>query len=98
MGFDWNKFYDVGIFLLDYSDKEEYQRSGIGRLYYACFGESRLYYEKAFLSVLPSKDSHSILIATLENSIYEEEQELGEYLHKLRNSRNRADYGVKLKR
>lgn len=98
MDFDWNKFYDVGIFLLDYSDKEEYQRSGIGRLYYACFGESRLYYEKAFLSVLPSKDSHSILITTLENSIYEEEQELGEYLHKLRNSRNRADYGVKLKR
>ncbi len=98
MSFNWRKFYDVGLFLLDYSEEEEYQRSGIGRLYYACFGESRVYYKKAFLRDLPSKESHKILIESLENSIYEEEQELGDYLHKLRNSRNRADYKVKLKK
>ena len=98
MSFNWRKFYDVGLFLLDYSDEEEYQRSGIGRLYYACFGESRVYYKKAFLRDLPSKESHKILIESLENSTYEEEQELGDYLHKLRNSRNRADYKVKLKK
>lgn len=98
MSFNWKKFYDVGLFLLDYSEEEEYQRSGIGRLYYACFGESRAYYKKAFLRDLPSKESHKTLIKSLENSIYEEEQELGEYLHRLRNSRNRADYKAKLKK
>ena len=96
MGFDWKKFYNVGIYLLNYSEEEEYQRSGIGRLYYACFGESRLYYEKAFLRTLPSTNSHGVLIEELEYSIYEKEQELGEYLRKLRNSRNRADYKSKL--
>lgn len=98
MSFNWRKFYDVGLFLLDYSEEEEYQRSGIGRLYYACFAESRKYYKKAFLRDLPSNESHKILIDSLENSIYEEEQELGDYLHKLRNSRNRADYKEKLKK
>lgn len=96
MGFDWKKFYNVGIYLLNYSDEEEYQRSGIGRLYYACFGESKVYYEKAFLRILPSKDSHAVLIKELEDSIYDKEQELGGYLRKLRNSRNRADYKSKL--
>ena len=96
MGFVWKKFYDVGLCLLDYSEEEEYQRSGIGRLYYACFGESRLYYEKAFLRILPFDKSHAVLIEDLEDSVYEEEQELGEYLRKLRNSRNRADYRSKL--
>lgn len=96
MGFNWKKFYDVGLFLLNHSQEEEYQRSGIGRLYYACFGESKLYYEKAFLRTLPSENSHSVLIEELEDSIYEEEQELGDYLHKLRNSRNRADYKIRL--
>jgi len=52
MSFNWRKFYTVGLFLLDYSDEEEYQRSGIGRLYYACFGELRAYYKKAFLIYL----------------------------------------------
>lgn len=96
MGFDWKKFYDVGLCLLNYSEEEEYQRSGIGRLYYACFGESKLYYEKAFLRTLPPQNSHAVLINALEYSVYEKEQELGEYLRKLRNSRNRADYKSKL--
>ncbi len=96
MGFDWKKFYDVGLCLLNYSEEEEYQRSGIGRLYYACFGESKLYYEKAFLRTLPPQNSHALLINALEDSVYEKEQELGEYLRKLRNSRNRADYKSKL--
>lgn len=62
------------------------------------FGELRAYYKKAFLRDLPSRESHKILIEALKNSNYEEEQELGDYLHKLRNSRNRADYKVKLKK
>ncbi|WP_305514434.1 hypothetical protein [Methanobrevibacter sp. V14] len=97
MVFKWKKFYDVGLFLLDHSDEEEYQRSGIGRLYYACFGESRDYYEKAFLKTLPSSNAHSILINALEDSGYDEERELGEYLRKLRNLRNRADYELSLR-
>lgn len=38
------------------------------------------------------------LAELIEEAEKEEEQELGDYLHKLRNSRNRADYKVKLKK
>lgn len=93
--FDWKKNEDVGIHLMNYSSDEEYQRSSISRFYYACFGSSREYYEKAFRRILSTKDAHKTLIIELKNSPFIEEQHLGKKLKKLRAQRNRADYNKK---
>lgn len=90
--FDWKKFYDVGIHLKNFSNNEEYQRSAVGRFYYACFGLTKKYYENTHKIIIPSKDSHQFLINRLLNSIYEKENILGEYLQTLRKYRNFADY------
>lgn len=92
MGFDWEEFCGVGTHLLKKSSEEAYKRSGIGRLYYACFGKSKQYYEVSFRRVLPSKEGHKILIDELEKSIFKEERDLGKALHNLRKLRNHADY------
>ena len=93
--FDWNKNSNVGIHLMNYSSKEEYQRSSISRFYYSCFGPSKEYYEKAFRKILSTKDAHKTLIDELKNSPFFEEQQLGKKLKKLRKQRNRADYNKK---
>lgn len=95
MSFDWNKFCEVGIHLLDYSDEEQYQRSAIGRFYYCCFNLIRDYYESTHKKYVPDKDTHSTLIEWLEGSVYDEENELSDYLKKLRRYRNNADYDSK---
>ena len=93
--FDWKKFKKVANHLLNYSNEEEYHRSSIGRFYYSSFGPLKEYYEKTFKRILPSKNSHQILINELENSPFIEEQELGKDLRKLRKLRNYADYNPK---
>lgn len=90
--FDWKKFCNVGSHLADFSDDEEYQRSAVGRFYYACFGLTKDYYENAHHITISSKESHRILIKNLEDSCYEEENELGSLLKDLRRYRNSADY------
>lgn len=95
MSFDFKKYYDVGNHLKNVSTKEEYQRSSISRFYYSVFHPVKDYYEESFRKVLPSDNSHSTLIDALENSPFEEENELGEKMRVLRNNRNEADYDRK---
>ena len=95
MSFDFKKYYDVGNHLMNYSTKEEYQRSSISRYYYSVYHPVKDYYEKSFRKMLPSNNSHSKLIKELESSPYDEENRLGEHLRILRNTRNMADYDKK---
>lgn len=80
---------------MNYSSKEEYQRSSINRFYYSCFGPVKDYYETAFRKTLPSKNAHQTLITELETSPFIEEIKLGKTLKNLRNQRNIADYNQK---
>lgn len=91
MSFRWDKFFEVGLVLRNISQKEEYQRSSVGRFYYAAFGLVKEYYEKKYNKTVPSQGGHSFLINELENS-YGDEKLLGENLRILRNYRNFADY------
>ena len=94
--FEWQEFYDVGNHLKNYSKEESYQRSAIGRYYYACYQPVKDYYQKSFRTTIPStKDSHRTLINLLKNSPFIEEQRLGKTLENLRNNRNYADYTSK---
>lgn len=94
MTFDWYKFYDVGNCMKNISEKEEYQRSAVGRFYYAAFGLIKSYFEDKYHIIVPSNDSHSFLINELEKS-YGDEKVLGENLRKIRKFRNFADYDEK---
>lgn len=76
------------------SKKEEYQRSAVGRFYYAAFGLVKNYYEDKYQKTVPSNCSHSFLINELEKS-YGDEKALGENLRKIRRFRNYADYDSK---
>lgn len=91
MAFNWAKFFDVGLCLKKISQKEEYQRSAVGRYYYAAFGLVREYYEEKYDKIVPSINSHSFLINELEKS-YGDEKLLGENLRTMRTYRNFADY------
>ncbi len=95
--FDWKKFYYVGLHLMDYSDNEEYQRSAIGRFYYACFGIAKQYFEDTREHVLPSVNSHSILIKEFEKSNFRIERQLGQYLRHIRRYRNNSDYDLRFR-
>ena len=90
--FDWKKFFNVGNHLAEFSDDEEYQRSAVGRYYYACFGLTKDYYESTHHVTIPTKESHNTLIKKLEDSCYDKENELGSLLKDLRRYRNSADY------
>ena len=48
ISFDWRRFYDVGFCMKNISKKEEFQRSAVGRYYYAAFGTVKNYYEKNY--------------------------------------------------
>ena len=97
MSFDWEKFYNVGLHLMEYSDDEAYQRSAIGRFYYACFGISKQYYEDSRKHILPSINAHSTLIKEFENSNSKSERHLGQYLRHIRRYRNNSDYELKFR-
>ena len=72
MAFKWDKFFDVGLCMKKISKKEEYQRSAVGRYYYAAFGMVKEYYEKKYNITVPSRDAHSYLINELEKKGTEE--------------------------
>lgn len=94
MNFDWSKFYDVGKCMKNISEREEYQRSAVGRYYYAAFGLVKNYYENKYNRIVPSNDSHSFLINELERS-FGYERTIGKKLRKMRKFRNFADYNNK---
>ena len=92
MGFDWEKFLDVAEHLRNYSQEEEYQRTAVGRYYYACYLVARdIYYnltgvrEGTFIS-------HKKLINFFEHSRNNTEKTIGRNLRYLRDNRNAADY------
>lgn len=90
--FNFEKLYDVGNHLIDFSHEEEYQHSSMTQYYYSAFHSAKEYYEQSFRKHLSTNDIHSTLIKELENSPFKEEKELGEKLRILRNNRNHADY------
>jgi len=90
--FDWKKFFGVGECLRNISHDEEYQRSAVGRYYYAAFGLVKNYFESNHHIKVPSHNGHSFLINNLKRSNFEEEVNLGTNLEKLREYRNHADY------
>lgn len=92
ISFDWEKFYDVGFCMKNISQKEEFQRSAVGRYYYAAFGKVKKYYENKYNITIPSKDSHRILINYLIRSQNKQERDIGRNLNKFRRIRNYADY------
>ena len=92
ISFDWEKFYDVGDCLRNISEREEYQRTAVGRYYYAAFGLVKNYYEETHHKKVPSNEGHSFLIENLKKSNFKEEVDLGKNLEKLREYRNHADY------
>lgn len=92
MNFNWANFYDVGLCLKHISEREEYQRSAVGRFYYAAFGLVKNYYEETHHKTVPSNNGHSFLIENLKKSNFEMEVALGTNLEKLREYRNHADY------
>lgn len=93
--FDWKEFSTVGMHLMEFSDEEAYQRSAVGRFYYACFGVAKNYYETTHHKNVPSRDSHKFLINHFNNSQFSEEKEIGKKLHALRRCRNNSDYETK---
>lgn len=90
--FDWKKFYDVGFCMKNISKKEEFQRSAVGRYYYAAFGTVKHYYEKKYETAIPSRDGHQVLINNLLISKNYNEREIGKRLDNFRKIRNFADY------
>ena len=92
ISFDWRRFYDVGFCMKNISKKEEFQRSAVGRYYYAAFGTVKNYYERNYEKSIPSRDGHQVLINNLLKSKIDTEREIGKRLDKFRRIRNFADY------
>lgn len=97
MSFNWKEFHKVGDHLKQYP-QEAYQRSAVGRYYYSCYAPVRKYFEAVFGVIGSDENPHKIIIEYLQRSNDEKENELGEYMHKLRGYRNNADYQDSFKR
>ncbi len=92
MGFNWEKFLDVAEHLRKYSDKEEFQRSAVGRYYYACYLEARDIYNELIGVPKGTKIEHWRLIKELRKSRNNSLKEIGNQLKKLFEYRKNADY------
>ena len=90
MTFNGEKFFSVGKHLGKYSKDEEYQRSAVGRFYYACYLVAREIYNKENNREMGSSISHYKLKEYFKG--LEGTKEIGEKLEILRNNRNEADY------
>lgn len=94
MGFDWDKLWNVGEHLRNFSDEEEYQRSAVGRYYYSCYLLAREAYNKKNNMLIGKSISHKKLIDKLKESDDETEKEIGESLERLKKFRVNADYKI----
>lgn len=92
MTFSGEKFYSVGDHLEEHSNDEEYQRSAVGRFYYACYWKCRDYFEKKTNRRLGKKKPHKKLIDYFKDSQNETEKKIGRNLSNLKSSRIKADY------
>ena len=92
MGFNWERFIDVAEHLRKFSKREEYQRTAVGRYYYACFLEARDYYKLKTKKNLGRFSAHKRLIKYFQNSDNTIEKDIGEKLEELQKMRNNADY------
>lgn len=91
--FDWLEFKKVGDVLSQNSD-EAYVRSAITRYYYAVFSAMREYLimVKKQYQFLSRYKVHRRVWEFLIISENDNEREIGEFLAKVRNVRNSADY------
>ena len=85
MTFSGEKFFSVGKHLGKYSKDEEYQRSAVGRFYYACYLVAREIYNKENNREMGSSISHYKLKEYFKG--LEGTKEIGEKLEILRNNR-----------
>lgn len=91
MAFDWEKLSDVGFYLLDYSEDEEFQRSAVNRFYYAAFNLCKKYFENKYF-VIGHINVHKNLIENLKKQNDFKDRNLGKKLQSLRRFRVSADY------
>ena len=91
MSFNWKNFQDVGDYLKR-NPNEAYQRSAVGRYYYSCYVPVKEYFETVIRAISHDENSHQAIIEGLCKSNNEKENDLGDYLSKLRRYRNNADY------
>lgn len=94
MRFDWEKFWNVGEHLMNYREEEEYQRSAVGRYYYACYLKARELYNKKNNFWIGKSIGHQKLIDEFKGSNNETERKIGQYLAELKKFRTNADYYV----
>lgn len=96
MVFDWKEFNEVGDHLIQYP-KEAYQRSAVGRYYYSCYMPVRKYFEAVIRVISSEENPHKTIIDELKKSNDDKENDLGDYMDKLRGYRNNADYHGRFK-
>ena len=94
MGFNWEKFWNVGGHLKDFSEEEEYQRSAVGRYYYACYLKAREAYNRKNNFRIGRRISHQGLIKKFKESNNETEKKIGKYLEELLRFGKNADYDL----
>lgn len=92
MDFDWERFMDVAEHLRNYSNREEYQRTAVGRYYYACFLKAREIYYDFTGTAKGTKISHNDLIRKYQGSKNKYAKLIGNNLEVLFKNRKNADY------
>jgi uncharacterized protein (UPF0332 family) len=97
MSFDWSQYLTLALELAGRSgckaSKEAKLRSSVSRAYYAAFCKARNYLRDAEGHTIPSTgDAHKYVRDQFESSSDTKRKKIGVDLHRLRNSRNAADY------
>lgn len=101
MAFDWTHYLNIAreIMAVETSpaNDEARWRAAISRAYYAAFNKARLYMEEVFqIRWTPDEGHGHIFVADWFASFDDEAyRAIGQYLHRLRGRRRRADYEAK---